>query len=68
METIPSSSDQDPAPRSSRSSDAVLNGCASLDLTRLGEAGGQSEPGFRKMLDSLPAAIYTTDAEGRVTL
>jgi PAS domain S-box-containing protein len=28
---------------------------------------GESEQRFRKMIDALPAAIYTTDAEGRLT-
>jgi PAS domain S-box-containing protein len=32
-----------------------------------GEALRQSERRFREMMDALPAAIYTTDAEGRIT-
>ena len=34
---------------------------------RAGEALHESERRFREMIDALPAAIYTTDAEGRLT-
>src|SRR6476469_3951448 len=37
------------------------------DLKRNEEAVRLAERKFREMIDALPAAIYTTDAEGRVT-
>ncbi|MDN5871885.1 MAG: PAS domain S-box protein, partial [Nitrococcus sp.] len=36
-------------------------------LKRAEEASRESERRFREMIDALPAAIYTTDAEGRLT-
>ncbi len=42
----------------------------SIDITdrkRAEEAVAESEHRFRQMIESLPAAIYTTDAHGRVT-
>lgn len=44
--------------------------CFSVDITERKEAETQileSERRFREMIDALPAAIYTTDAEGRLT-
>jgi len=44
--------------------------CFTLDVTELKQAQDQlaeSERYFREMIDSLPTAIYMTDAEGRVT-
>ena len=37
------------------------------DMERLGEELHTGEKRFRDMIDALPAAIYTTDAEGRLT-
>ena len=36
-------------------------------LTELAAGGDQANSVFRKMIESLPAAIYTTDAQGRLT-
>jgi PAS domain S-box-containing protein len=38
-----------------------------IERTRAEEAMRESERRFRAMIDALPAAIYTTDAEGRLT-
>lgn len=38
-----------------------------MEPRRLEEALRDSERRFREMIDALPAAIYTTDAEGRLT-
>jgi PAS domain-containing protein len=34
---------------------------------RIATASGDSEPQFRELLEALPAAVYTIDAEGRIT-
>jgi PAS domain S-box-containing protein len=36
-------------------------------IKRMQERQAESEPPFRAALEALPAAIYTTDAEGRIT-
>jgi PAS domain S-box-containing protein len=38
-----------------------------IERKRAELALGESERRFREMIDALPAAIYTTDAEGRIT-
>jgi PAS domain S-box-containing protein len=38
-----------------------------IERQRAEVALGESERRFREMIDALPAAIYTTDAEGRIT-
>jgi PAS domain S-box-containing protein len=48
----------------------VHSRCFSLDITERKKAEAQlqeNERRFREMIDSLPAAIYTTNAEGRIT-
>ena len=41
---------------------------AELALGRLAlQAVGQGENHFRRVLEALPAAVYTTDADGRIT-
>ena len=41
---------------------------AELALGRLAlQAAGQGENHFRRVLEALPAAVYTTDADGRIT-
>ncbi len=43
--------------------------CIAHDVTdqRLAEARRDDELGFRRLLDALPVAIYTTDAHGRIS-
>ena len=36
-------------------------------LLKAGEAIARGDPYFRDVLEALPAAIYTTDAAGRIT-
>ena len=36
-------------------------------LTAMAAGGEVSSNAFRRMMDALPVAIYTTDAEGRLT-
>jgi PAS domain S-box-containing protein len=38
-----------------------------VELSRSKEGLGESERRFRQIIDALPVAIYTTDAEGRLT-
>ena len=38
-----------------------------LQGQRAGDAGPGSDPPFRRLLEVLPAAAYTTDAEGLIT-
>jgi PAS domain S-box-containing protein len=48
----------------------VHSRCFSLDITERKQAEAhlrENERRFREMIDSLPAAIYTTNAEGRIT-
>jgi PAS domain S-box-containing protein len=49
------------------SDEADISEIAARHAAIRGEAGKDSEQQFRDLLQALPAAIYTTDAEGRIT-
>jgi PAS domain S-box-containing protein len=53
-----------PAPRGRPESPAVMDSFAFGDAS---QTLRQSEQRFKDMIDALPAAVYTTDAEGRIT-
>src|SRR6185437_16129572 len=73
--TIPSHVPPRDAPVESRNSDELLAKLTSLhrqtekhdELLDVYQTLHESERRFREMIDALPAAIYTTDAEGRLT-
>src|SRR5579872_7232453 len=73
--TIPSHVPPRDVPVESRNSDELLAKLTSLHrqteehdvLLGVYETLRESERRFREMIDALPAAIYTTDAEGRLT-
>jgi PAS domain S-box-containing protein len=46
---------------------ASSHNVVSLDATRSQTSLPEHERRFRALLDALPAAVYTTDAEGRIT-
>ena len=57
-----------PAERDLRLLDVLARQVADLiDRSRVEETLRDSERNFRRMIDALPTAIYTTDSEGRIT-
>jgi PAS domain S-box-containing protein len=53
--------------RRNGSNGAVLNGNGAHDNHSFRATQAQLERRFREMIDALPAAVYTTDAQGRLT-
>jgi PAS domain S-box-containing protein len=50
-----------------RNGEVVSTRCFVLNMTEVWKQARESESQFREFFDALPAAMYTTDAEGRLT-